>query len=405
MSTAFVTDLEGFAMSRFNFSGAEPFVAPRVLPIVRGPTLRRSGVPIVAGFMPVGLLVPDNYTIPYYNDRTKQGYQRPPQEARVNELAADLRKGRADLPTAILLNLRSRDAKQLLNEGGLDLSFLQTSRSGAAAIASHFFVVDGQHRVLALAKLIEDFPEEGWERFELPFICMLGADQFQEMEQFHTVNSKAKSVRTDLAQQLLRTRAEQDPEYRESLVERGQDWTARAVEIVDQLANQSPIWQGKIRFPAMEKGHTIMPQASMVTSLKPLLASPYFKILTKDQQVKILDAFWRGMRDLMIEAFDNPAEFSIQKGVGVIVLHTVLVQVLEVVRTQGLSVIEPDSYSKIMRKALESLQGDDANGRTVSGLDFWRAAPNGAAGSFSSSAGRRVLIVKIQQALPRVEVI
>ena len=74
MSTAFVTDLEGFAMSRFNFSGAEPFVAPRVLPIVRGPTLRRSGVPIVAGFMPVGLLVPDNYTIPYYNDRTKQGY-------------------------------------------------------------------------------------------------------------------------------------------------------------------------------------------------------------------------------------------------------------------------------------------------------------------------------------------
>ena len=121
--------------------------------------------------------------------------------------------------------------------------------------------------------------------------------------------------------------------------------------------------------------------------------------------MKILDAFWRGMRDLMIEAFDNPAEFSIQKGVGVIVLHTVLVQVLEVVRTQGLSVIEPDSYSKIMRKALESLQGDDANGRTVSGLDFWRAAPNGAAGSFSSSAGRRVLIVKIQQALPRVEVI
>ena len=58
-----------------------------------------------------------------------------------------------------------------------------------------------------------------------------------------------------------------------------------------------------------------------------------------------------------------------------------------------------------MRLPLEQLQGDDAKGSPVAGLDFWRAAPSGAAGSYSSSAGRRVLQAKIQQLLPTLEVL
>jgi hypothetical protein len=33
----------------------------------------------------------------------------------------------------------------------------------------------------------------------IPFTCMLGATEDEEMDQFYIVNSKAKSVRTDLA--------------------------------------------------------------------------------------------------------------------------------------------------------------------------------------------------------------
>ena len=56
-------------------------VSPKMsIPIVPGPKLR-SGVPLVAGFMPAGALLPSNYIIPYHNPNTLKGYQRPPQES------------------------------------------------------------------------------------------------------------------------------------------------------------------------------------------------------------------------------------------------------------------------------------------------------------------------------------
>ncbi|MDE3148377.1 MAG: hypothetical protein KGL37_02815, partial [Acidobacteriota bacterium] len=63
-----------------------------------------------------------------------------------------------------------------------------------------------------------------------------------------------------------------------------------------------------------------------------------------------------------------------------------------------------ESYKGILENALTKLESENADGEPVSGVDFWAAAPKGAAGSYSSSAGRRVLIAKIKQLLPDVEV-
>jgi hypothetical protein len=141
-------------------------------------------------------------------------------------------------------------------------------------------------------------------------------------------------------------------------------------------------------------------------SLKPLLNAPYFKMLTRDQQVKILDAFWRALRNLMLdEAFDEPEQFVLQKGVGVMAMHLVLVHVLEIVKAEGLSVLEPVSYKHILKEPLGRLQGETAMGEVVTGLDFWCGAPVGAAATFSSSAGRRVLVARIVQLLPKVSLV
>ena len=377
------------------------FETPDTVPFVQGPKLIRADVPIICGFLPAGAFIPDHYHIPHLDPRTGRGYQRLPQDARVNELVVDLRKGRVDLPTSVLLNLRGADAKQLLQDGQLNLKMLR-ARGGKDSSESKFFVVDGQHRILALRKLIEDDPAK-WIYYQVPFVCMVGATESEEMEQFYLVNSKAKSVRTDLAYELLYQRA-QDPNVMESLVERGQDWQVYAQGIVKLLNENSSVWRGRIRFASMDKGVTVIPSASMVTSLKPILGSPYFRALDPTQQVKILDAYWKGIRAVLPEAFDEPIGFSLQKGIGVIVLHTVLLQVVEVARSRGLPLAEGDTYSAVLKNALETLQGDDARGNPVSGLDFWRAAPRGAAGSYSSSAGRRVLIAKIQGLLPRITV-
>lgn len=63
---------------------------------------------------------------------------------------------------------------------------------------------------------------------------------------------------------------------------------------------------------------------------------------------------------------------------------------------------DASAYAKILEKALNRLQGENSNGEPVNGSEFWATAPAGAAGSYSSSAGRRVLAAKIRQLLPAV---
>ncbi len=383
-------------MRRFTSSDV-PFTIPSTVSVVTGDPLR-SGTLLVSGFMPTGALIPGRYEIPYYNSLTKKGYQRPPQDARVNQLANDLKKERVDLPTAILLNLRNREARQALVNGHLDLDTLHTSPE----LTTKFYIVDGQHRVLALEKLVREEGEH-WLNFRIPFVCMIGATEDEEMEQFYIVNSTAKSVRTDLALALLRRRAEEDEDVLLSLQERGREWQVKGQTVVERLAIDSPIWKHRIRLPAMEKGETTISSASMVASLKPLFNTPYFSALKPEHQIKILDAYWAGIREVLRPAFDDPTEFAVQKGVGVIVLHSVLPHVLEVVRNGGQSVVEAESYTRILKDPLLKLEGDNAEGYPVTGVDFWAAAPRGAAGAYSGSSGKRVLIAKIRQQLPEVE--
>jgi DGQHR domain-containing protein len=212
------------------------------IPVVPGPKLR-SGVPLVAGFIPAGALLPSNYIIPYHNPNTLKGYQHPPQEARINELVNDLRKGQTDLPTAILLNLRNRDARHFLQGSTLDLSLMQDPSASINAVAreavAKFYVVDGQHRILALLKLLAEHKGDDWDHFLIPFVCMLGATEEEEMAQFYIVNSKAKSVRTDLALELLKQLTDRNPEMMEALTEKGKDWQIQAQQLVRELAEAS----------------------------------------------------------------------------------------------------------------------------------------------------------------------
>jgi DGQHR domain-containing protein len=366
---------------------------PRSFPVIQGADLR-SGTSIVAGFLPAGTMIPDRYEIPYFDARTKKGYQRQPQESRINALANDLRNSRVDLPTAVLLNIRSPEAKGAVRDGKLNLDSIHVSL--------RFFVVDGQHRVLALHKLITE-DEERWCGFMFPFVCMLGGSEEEEMEQFYIVNSTAKSVRTDLALALLRRRADDDEMVYVALQERGRAWQVDGQRLVERLAVESPIWKHRIRLPGQEKADSTISSGSMVASLKPLMSSPYFRGLNQENQIKILEAYWHGIRETLRPVFDDPTDYTIQKGIGVIVLHHVLPDVIEIVRSKGWSVIEANSYAGLLKTVFEQLEGDNVEGHPIKGVEFWASAPRGAAGSYSSSAGRRVLAAKIRQLLPKVE--
>jgi hypothetical protein len=107
---------------------------------------------------------------------------------------------------------------------------------------------------------------------------MLGADWREELEQFYVVNSTAKSVRTDLALDLLKQRAESDPELMKVLIDTGQGWKVDGQALTEELA-QTDVWRGLIRFPGEEPG-VMNRSGGLVNSLKPLLSSSFFGDLT-----------------------------------------------------------------------------------------------------------------------------
>src|SRR5438309_330929 len=263
----------------------ETFIQPKFIKVIEGPKLR-SGTSTAVGFIPAGALIPDGYIIPWFDTRSKKGYQRLPQDPRINQLAGDLRKDRTDLPTAVLLNIRNVDERHIIKDGRIQLANGSDPNSQVK-----FYIVDGQHRILALRKLMDE-DKDRWAHFMVPFVCLLGATEEEEMTQFYIVNSTAKSVKTDLALSLLRRRADTDADVYQQLQERGREWQVDGQKVVERLATESGIWKGRIRLPSMEKGETTISSTSLVSSLKPLLSSPYFKGLRPEIQLKVLDAFW-----------------------------------------------------------------------------------------------------------------
>lgn len=362
------------------------------LPVIK--TATRSGTPMVAGVIPAGSLV-DRYVIPRRDARNKTGYQREISTTRVNRLMKDLRTKRVDLPTSILVNLRNYDPVEHLVETDDGLRFRLNDEK--------LHVVDGQHRVEALARLVEEEPEK-WSDFELPFVSMLGASEREEIRQFYVVNSTAKSVRTDLAFDLLKQRAESEPGVLDALIETGETWKVKGQQLVEDLERTSSLWKGRVRFPGDGSAGTVIGSAGLVNSLKPLLVTPYFGSITTANQVKVLTAYWEGVQLVIPEAFSEPSDYVIQKSTGALIMHGLLVSVLEYVRSTGRSVIEPQPYCDAMQDALLELEGDTSNGDVVRGSDFWLAGGDGAAGSYSSNAGRRVLTAKLRVALPAIEV-
>ena len=368
--------------------------------VVRGPTLRDS-IKTVVGVIPVETLV-EHYSVPFRNVTKDTGYQRQPTESRVSQLARELKSSNVDLPTSVLLNLRDAEEDEVLQKLRDD-NYIFTLDPDKSDSSHRLYVVDGQHRIRALEKAINDY-EIDMGKMKIPFVCMLGANEMQEMEQFHVVNSNAKSVRTDLALSLLKARAQHDPDFAKLIETRGRKWEVDAQILTERMATSSSTWKGRIRLPNSPLGDTTVPSASFVRSLKPLLTqTAIFRSLKDvDRQVQVIEAYWQAIRRVLPDAFENPTKYNIQKGVGVDVMHFVFPVVLDLVRFEGSPVFQPESYVQIIHDPLRNLEGLNGEGKTVQGVDFWKTGRAGAAGAFTSASGKRRLSEYLQSELPEL---
>ncbi len=357
--------------------------------------ISQKGREIAIGSISVRVLQ-ELFTVDRLKPENPEGYQRIPTPNRVNSLKRDLDYCRVDLPTAILLNLRNYEPGVHLSRFGNHAELLLRNED-------RLYVVDGQHRAEALIALYKDNPDK-WGEYAIPFVCLLGADRDGELTEFYVVNDNAKSIDTGLALELLKRRADNSESARNYLVETGKAWMREAVALTHKLED-TEVWRGRILSPGQSKARTLITNNGMVTSLRPLVDQPgYFKMSGEDQQIKILNSYWEGIKAVVPEVFTDPEKYNLQRTLGVIALHAVLVNVLAIIGSQGKSVLDPDTYASIMEDPLNELGGYNKNGEWVVGTDFWKRGNEGASGLFSSRAGYRILQAQITENLPAISV-
>ncbi len=373
------------------------------IPVIRGANLQGSNIATYVGVISATTLK-DSYDVPYRDVIKGTGYQRIPAPARVRKLANEIKAKKVDLPTAVLLCVRSPIPQNFIRNANVN-GFSNLSVMDLSALNSssdkRIYVVDGQHRILAIEKALEDMEDN--PNLKIPFVCMVGADESTEMWQFYNINKNAKPVATDLVYSLMREKAENDPEWEEDLTAKGRKWEVIADKIVVDLSQRS-VWGGLIRLANTEKLSSIVPSASFIKSLQPLLThSPVFRALDSERRLQLLEAYWKGIEKYYLSSgakLEDRGKYGLFKGIGVTVMNKLLPDCIEGVRNNKDSLFNADAYNKLISPVFNEMEGVNGKEKAVSGIDFWLSGSSGAVGSFTSGAGQRILIDRLKSKLP-----
>lgn len=343
------------------------------------------------------------------------GYQRTLVTARIKQTADYYERG-GRMPNPLLINIREDDFSRVRvvvdGDGSAQAGYERAVQEGGNWVGSGYiefsadlplWIYDGQHRRAGLERLLER--DAGFDDFPAPVSLTLGLDTQAEMTEFYEVNTNAKNVSTNLAFTLLSKMAEEDPELREALVGADKDWITRGQAVMKELEGLAGPWKGRFQKANTRKRKgdgVIMPMQQFVRSLKPVLDMPLLKRADPLTIANMINAYWLGIAQVLPEPFeDDPEDFVIQKGQGTVALHKVLPQVVEVIRSRGGKLGEPQAYAEVLTD-LPALNGPavfDGQQIMVDGADYWRVGS--VASGFSGDAGRRRLALLIQSLLPR----
>lgn len=363
--------------------------------------------------MSAGDLVVRQSGVDVYDPETDVGYQRSPVSSRMKSAATYYENG-GRMPNPLLFNVREEDfgQVQVVITSGDTEGYERAIAEGGDWIGAgyvefgpdlKFWVYDGQHRGGGLRIVVAR--DASFGQFPVPVSVTLGLDTTDELKEFYEVNTNAKSVKTDLAWQLLTRMAENDPELQELLETKDQDWITHGIEVSRTLEQLDGPWAGRIQAPNQKKvrgDNLTIPQAQLVRSLKPVLDMPVLKRADAATVASIVTAYWNGIAKVLPEPFEGPNDYVIQKGQGAVAFHRVLPQVIEVVRAKGGRLGDPNAYAQVL-KELPALSGEfveqDGTVETRSGEEFWKVGS--VASGFSGDAGRRRLGILIQTLIPK----
>ena len=326
------------------------------------------------------------FVVPVRDPVTHEGYQRQPSRNRIRKLARSLSLGEAHLPLSVLLSTRGTGSLEMRN-GSTDVLRLDNN--------SKLFVVDGQHRLQAIAQLSKDEPEH-WSNFKISFVCIVGASESQEARLFLEINQKSQRLKVDLAASLLADRPISEIPFAERV---SHDRMMNGQIVAERLSGESPLWIGRIALAGTPlKGKTIG-NFAMGDSLQNWLKYAETHDIDLDTTYLILNAYWTAISQVLPECFTKPEKFGIQQQTGVRVLHNLLLDIAPLIVSAKKNLKSATSYRTYLERVLLGFEFQRPDGSVVSGSEFWLRGALGGAGTFSSGAGQSNLLAQFKRRL------
>ena len=322
-------------------------------------------------------------------DLEKQGYQREPVRSHVERIASFLARPPAPLmPTGALLSARE-------SQLGI-LPFTPASGSSSIAVGileipdgRQLAIVDYQHRARGLRMAIEELGVDGLADFMMPVIILADVPRYEEIQQFHVINSKQRRIDTDLALALLQTLATAlDERELANLAGPGRFYRIRGTRLTFRLAARpSGPWLGKIAQPHNDpQPAAVIKVKSFVDSLAPIVSRrAACSSLDDEALLDVLVRFWDAVKAIVPKSFWDPTS-QIQRTVGVYTFHIVFARHLY----PRLSA-NGDTSTEAFRIALLPVASEYITDT------FWAA--RGPAKIYVGSSGYRELARKIIEAL------
>lgn len=342
---------------------------------IRAIRAKQADRDLYVGVLPAGKLVPIT-VVDVRTPSNKQGYQRELASRRINEVKHYLEEADGVFPSSVLLSYRSDQFKFHANpnDDSGELGMLELTDEDPK-----FYVIDGQHRIEALRRAIDDDPEK-FDSYPVPFTMLANPDVFEEARWFYLVNSKAKRVPVELAEELLATAADT----------KGDDWLRNAeappgstrgdqivmqtklVHLVARLEEVCPVWTGHILTAGQKpttkqdvKSHTIITSIARGGALSDRTIQVALET-NLEQLAQALGAYWQAIALKWPLAIADGKAYSLRGTQGLYSLHAIFPDVLTICR-------ENRDYSvENMSTILKPIPEDD---------DFWIRAKDGAEGN------------------------
>ena len=378
------------------------------LKVLRGPdfkdTLSKNhDIPYFIGYITAKELV-DNHKIPYSSiDKDSDGYQRQPGNKRIGEFAKKIASKPIDFPTLILLNIRDADQINFYKNGVL--TFMPDYNN-------KLFVVDGQHRVLALKLALDmadaDGNDELYDRIsniQIPFGLTITESVLNEMVLFYEVNNFAKSVSANIRTQIETMRAKLgDEDMIVTMDQLGTDWKVIADNILLTVTKDyDSVWFNRIKYDNTNPEKPNVGNFAMSKYLKHIITSNEAEMASDGKatfSLEVFNAYWKAFEIAYPGVFgeDNAKKYSIQTAMGADVFMRLWSFVKDwIVKTgqKEQDLRNPKTYVPAFKKIIKNSEGVDREGNIKEGLDYWLVG-SAAGAQGSGEAGKSQLVSNLK---------